>query len=125
MNIFRRGLGRSPKKKKALRSSGGLGLGLALCEGIVTLHGGRIRASSAGLGQGSMFELHLPLSEPPQESVEDLPTGPHSNSHHLLLVEDNADERLVLRHLLQGEGHSVRALRGRALRCGPAGHERL
>lgn len=90
------------------RSSGGLGLGLALCEGIVTLHGGRIRASSAGLGQGSMFELHLPLSEPPQESVEDLPSGPHSNSHHLLLVEDNADERLVLRHLLQGEGHTVR-----------------
>jgi PAS domain S-box-containing protein len=42
------------------RSQGGLGIGLALVKGIVELHGGSIKASSAGLGCGSTFELVLP-----------------------------------------------------------------
>lgn len=53
---------------------GGLGLGLALAKGITDLHGGSVQASSAGLGQGSTFELHLPLTELPDgldaESVD-------------------------------------------------------
>jgi signal transduction histidine kinase len=44
------------------RSEGGLGIGLALVKGIVELHGGRVEARSAGLGHGSEFRVHLPLS---------------------------------------------------------------
>jgi len=40
----------------------GLGVGLALVRTLVNLHGGRIHASSAGPGQGSEFELRLPLA---------------------------------------------------------------
>ncbi len=40
---------------------GGLGLGLAISERLVQLHGGTIRASSAGRGQGANFEIELPL----------------------------------------------------------------
>ena len=43
---------------------GGLGLGLAVTHGIVQLHGGDIRAESAGLDQGSTFTLTLPIAEP-------------------------------------------------------------
>ncbi|MHB9130674.1 MAG: sensor histidine kinase [Armatimonadota bacterium] len=42
--------------------TGGMGVGLALVKGIVELHGGRVYASSAGLGQGSAFTIELPLA---------------------------------------------------------------
>ena len=42
------------------RRHGGLGLGLAIVKSMVDAHGGRVRAYSAGPGQGSRFEVHLP-----------------------------------------------------------------
>lgn len=42
------------------RNRGGLGLGLALVRGIVTLHGGEVRAASGGPGAGSAFTFWLP-----------------------------------------------------------------
>jgi signal transduction histidine kinase len=38
----------------------GLGIGLALAHSLVQLHGGDLRAESAGLGQGAEFILTLP-----------------------------------------------------------------
>jgi signal transduction histidine kinase len=42
------------------RRHGGLGLGLAICQGIVQAHGGRIWATSAGPGRGATFTVELP-----------------------------------------------------------------
>jgi signal transduction histidine kinase len=44
------------------RSEGGLGLGLAMVRGLVALHGGEVRAASAGPGQGTEFTVTLPLA---------------------------------------------------------------
>ena len=44
----------------AARSRSGLGIGLALVRSIVQLHGGSVRAESAGLGLGSEFIVSLP-----------------------------------------------------------------
>jgi len=44
------------------RAQGGLGIGLTLVRRLVELHGGRVEARSAGLGQGSEFVVRLPLS---------------------------------------------------------------
>ncbi|MBA3598413.1 MAG: GAF domain-containing protein [Methylibium sp.] len=42
------------------RAEGGLGIGLALVRQLVELHGGRVVAYSAGVGEGSQFTIHLP-----------------------------------------------------------------
>jgi signal transduction histidine kinase len=44
------------------KQSGGLGLGLAIVQHIVELHGGNVRAESAGEGQGASFTVELPLT---------------------------------------------------------------
>ena len=42
------------------REHGGLGLGLAIVHHLVELHGGTVRAESAGVGHGSTFTIDLP-----------------------------------------------------------------
>ena len=46
------------------RAHGGLGIGLALAQQLVQLHGGSIEAGSPGLGHGSSFTVRLPLLAP-------------------------------------------------------------
>ena len=75
------------------RSQGGLGIGLALVQRLVEMHGGTVEASSA-LGQGSEFVVRLPVvptpapqpPSPPTETAK--PTGP---SLRVLVVDDNVD----------------------------------
>ena len=45
-------------------SDGGLGIGLALVQKLVEMHGGCVRASSAGANRGSEFVVSLPLDVP-------------------------------------------------------------
>lgn len=49
----------------AQRAQGGLGIGLSLARRLVTLHGGRLEAESAGTDQGSAFTVTLPLAAAP------------------------------------------------------------
>jgi signal transduction histidine kinase len=44
------------------RGESGLGIGLALVRSLVELHGGRVTATSAGIGQGSVFFVYLPIT---------------------------------------------------------------
>jgi PAS domain S-box-containing protein len=50
------------------RTFGGLGLGLAIAKHLTELHGGQIRADSAGVGQGACFTVTLPTAPLPQIS---------------------------------------------------------
>ncbi|CAA9265182.1 MAG: hypothetical protein AVDCRST_MAG77-2788 [uncultured Chloroflexi bacterium] len=43
---------------------GGMGLGLYITHDMVTRHGGRIWAESAGAGQGTTFHVTLPMAQP-------------------------------------------------------------
>jgi CheY-like chemotaxis protein/nitrogen-specific signal transduction histidine kinase len=87
------------------RSQGGLGIGLSLVKRLIEMHGGRIAARSPGHGDGSVFEIRLPLSQ------QDIETGRESPlampGARILVVDDNADAADSLGSLLQLEGHTV------------------
>ena len=52
----------SQEDSSTTRAHGGLGIGLALVKQIVELHGGSVRAQSAGKGKGATFTVTIPLS---------------------------------------------------------------
>ena len=88
------------------RPQGGLGLGLALVDRIVALHGGAIAAHSEGPGRGSTFTVRLPRTDAPASPIGDSLSGP-SARRRVLIIEDESDARESLRLLLQMEGHDV------------------
>lgn len=93
------------------RSQGGLGLGLALAKGLIDLHGGEVRAYSAGPGQGSEFSFVLPLDSgqpgaaPAAPAEQPQPGG--GDGMRILVVEDNRDSADTLAELLELWGHDV------------------
>ncbi|WP_334187205.1 PAS domain S-box protein [Noviherbaspirillum sp.] len=93
------------------RSSGGLGLGLALVKSLVELHGGTVTATSAGAGKGSKFTVCLPRLHQQGREAENTPAGDNLKSSSqplkLLLVDDNADAAALLSLLLAQMGHQV------------------
>jgi signal transduction histidine kinase len=56
--------------RSSSRAVAGLGIGLALVRSLVESHGGRVNATSAGLGKGSVFTVHLPLSMQPSPTAD-------------------------------------------------------
>jgi len=70
----------------------GLGIGLTLVRRLVELHGGRVMARSAGRGQGSEFEVRLPLSAAASAGPEPPPAAANERSPRRVLVpDDNQD----------------------------------
>ncbi|MEZ4408692.1 MAG: response regulator [Polyangiales bacterium] len=100
--------------RKVGQSQGGLGLGLSLVKSLVELHGGTVEARSEGLGMGSEFVVRLPLTpgeasdeEAPREPAQSFPPAEPDAGLRVLVIDDNADVREILRDYLELRGHTV------------------
>ena len=90
------------------RTQGGLGIGLTLVRRLVELHGGSVEAFSEGPDRGSRFTVRLAAISPRQAAEPARrTTGWDVAARRILIIEDNADARAMLRHLLEGVGHEV------------------
>lgn len=104
------------------RSISGLGLGLTIVRQLVELQGGTVQAESSGEGQGATFTVKLPLMamiptamEP--ERVHPMSGGsvpfdgsPRLDGLGILMVDDDADMRELLSHMLELSGAEVIAV---------------
>jgi PAS domain S-box-containing protein len=100
----------------AVREHGGLGLGLSIARHLVESHGGTIAAESDGVGRGATFRVRIPLHDgagllAPGEGAAPQNGPPSSGTRlsgvTLLLVEDHADTRDAVVHLLRMQGARV------------------
>lgn len=96
----------------AAKAAGGLGIGLTLVKRLVEMHGGSIRAWSAGQGRGSEFVVRLPVPASPEENEETAEPGGDTAlpPRRILVVDDNRDSADSLALLLNLQGHEVRAV---------------
>jgi PAS domain S-box-containing protein len=95
------------------RQQGGLGLGLSIVKHLVELHGGTVRADSAGKGKGATFTVNLPMAAVYRKTLKQerlhskiRPAAPFSKLPDLsgirvLIVDDEADSRDLIRIVLE------------------------
>jgi PAS domain S-box-containing protein len=87
---------------------GGLGLGLALAKGLLTLLGGQISATSEGTGHGAEFTVQLPVIDPPAQATTHLEAAPDNRQRlGILIIDDSRDAAYPLKILLSRLGHDV------------------
>jgi len=97
------------------RRFGGLGLGLSIVKHLAELHGGTVRADSAGIGRGATFTVVLPSSVAPAVGGAPSEVGPRDPVHphdslrgiRILVIEDEPDTREFLERFLTGHGAQV------------------
>ena len=93
--------------------SDGTGLGLSVCHGIISEHGGSIWAESGTEG-GARFFIELPIETLSEEekSSETLPSAFTSrNFSHILIIEDEVSVLEVLQRALMRKGYLVEGTR--------------
>lgn len=93
------------------RAPEGLGIGLSLVSRLLEMHGGRLTASSPGIGLGSTFTVELPVlrveSTPAEARHEQARVPGRAGGLRVLLVDDNADAMEMMGFLLGEMGHEA------------------
>jgi CheY-like chemotaxis protein len=93
------------------RSTGGLGIGLALVKGLVEMHDGTVTAASEGQGKGTTFTVKLPALGAHTKSLATAPSDEGKSAagprRRILVVDDNRDSATSMAMLLKLRGNDV------------------
>jgi PAS domain S-box-containing protein len=96
------------------RAPEGLGIGLSLVSRLLEMHGGRLSATSPGIGLGSTFTVELPVLRTADAGqgagAVDAPSGQPAatpSSRKVLLVDDNVDAMEMMAFLLAEMGYEA------------------
>ena len=90
------------------RRHGGLGLGLAIADGLAKMHGAKLEAESEGVGQGSRFIFRIALAPGGKAAPETIKQKVHSlEGLDVLIVEDSTDTLDLLSMIFSREGANV------------------
>ena len=90
------------------RAKGGMGVGLTLVKRLAEAQGGAVMAASDGPGKGASFTVRLPAAANPTPTLRTSHGAPQrAQPCRVLVVEDNADAREMLRQVLEMHGHTV------------------
>jgi PAS domain S-box-containing protein len=96
------------------RAPEGLGIGLSLVSRLLEMHGGRLSATSPGIGLGSTFVVELPVLRTAQAAqdaaaADAAPGQPAaaSGGRKVLLVDDNVDAMEMMAFLLAEMGYEA------------------
>jgi PAS domain S-box-containing protein len=93
------------------RSTGGLGIGLALVKGLVEMHDGTVTAASEGPGKGSTFTVKLPALGAHTKSLATAPSDEGKSAagprRRILVADDNRDSASSMAMLLKMRGNEV------------------
>lgn len=95
----------------------GLGLGLSIARRLAEMHGGTVRADSAGTGRGATFTVHLPLRQgdaAPGERSATPASLADLTDVHVLMVDDEDDLLQVQAGALRTSGARVSVADGGA-----------
>lgn len=88
---------------------GGLGIGLALAQKLIELHGGTIEADSAGPGEGSVFTIRIPAPVTHRHEASEMPVATNSlMGLRVLIVDDNRDAADSMGLLISDYGAEAR-----------------
>ena len=110
----------SQQQASSTRDHGGLGLGLSIVRQLVQMHGGTVRAESAGEGKGATFTVSLPAREftatvgdPAMLHIREEHKPPASDAPYsiagmrVLVVDDELEMRRLITTVLRAAGASV------------------
>ena len=98
--LFKR-FGKLPGQKAEKLNKEGIGLGLAICEAIISQNGGSIKVFSQGEGHGTVFMFDIDIETVPFDELSQVQENDNSNSHEERVQPPDPEQSIIEERLIR------------------------